>query len=126
MLGWFVCVYRQENSGVSQATNARQEGRLLAKWQTELYGLDWLETLVKENKAVEVATNSGYPVRYTALAKFIIPYIVDNPPNARKNWIADEGDALLPSWSGKTEINRLEIEKCQPDEWLLIETWDES
>jgi hypothetical protein len=126
MLGWFVCVYRQANSGTSPATNTRQDGCLLAKWQTGLYGLDWLDEFVKQGKAIEVATNHGYPVRYTALAKFIIPYIIDNPPNARKNWIADDGDMLLPSWSGNTEINKVEIDKCRADEWLLIETWDES
>lgn len=126
MLGWFVCIYRQLNSGKLPATNTRQEKGLLAKWQSELYGLDWLDMLVKEGKAAEVATNNGYPVRYTAQAKFIIPYLVDNPPNARGNWIADEGDVLLATWSGITEINKLEIDKCLPDEWLLIETWDES
>ncbi len=126
MLGWFVCIYRQANSGTFPATNTRQDGKLLAKWQTDLYGLDWLDKLVEEGKVIEVATNNGYPIRYTATAKFLIPYIADNPPNARENWIADEGDVLLPSWKGKTEINKIEMDKCSPDEWLLIETWDES
>ena len=127
MLGWFVCIYRKASARTSPATNARQQDEeLLAKWQTGLYGLDWLEKLVIEEKAIEIAANNGYPIRYTATAKYIIPFIVDNPPNAREQWIADEGDILLPSWNGKTEINKTDIDKCSPDEWLLIETWDES
>ncbi len=82
MLGWFVCIYRQANSGTLPATNTRQDGKLPAKWQTGLYGLDWLDKLVEEGKVIEVATNNGYPIRYTTTAKFLIPYIVDNPPNA--------------------------------------------
>ncbi len=126
MLGWFVCIYRQLKAGKLPAANTSQDEGLLAKWQTELYGLDWLDTLVKEGKAIEVATNSGYPVRYTAPAKFILPLVGSNPPHAREHWIADEGDVLLPTWSGKTVINKNELDKCLPDEWLLIETWDES
>ena len=101
MLGWFVCIYRQAISKTLPATNMRQDEGLLAKWQTGLYGLDWLNKLVEEGKALEVATNNGYPIRYTATAKHLIPYIVDNPPNARENWIADDGDVLLPSWKGE-------------------------
>jgi hypothetical protein len=126
MLGWLVCIYRQTNSGTLPATNTQQDEGLIAKWQTGLGGLDWLNQLVNEGKAIEVAGNNGYPIRYTATSKYIIPYIVDNPPNAMENWIADEGDVLLPSWTGRTEINKIEIDKCRPDEWLLIETWDES
>src|SRR5215211_1934978 len=126
MLGWLVCIYRQANSGTLPATNTPHDGRLLAKWQTELYGLDWLDKLVEEGEAIEVATNGGYPIRYTATAKYLIPYMVDNPPNAREHWIVEGGDVLLPSWKGETEISKIEIAKCSPDEWLLIETWDES
>jgi hypothetical protein len=126
MLGWFVCIYRQENARKLPVTNKPQDGGVLARWQTGLYGLDWLEKLVKEGKATLVAANDGYPIRYTAMTKYILPAITDTPPNARQNWMADEGDKLLPSWAGKTELNKIEIDKCDPNEWLMIETWDES
>jgi hypothetical protein len=126
MLGWLVCIFRQKDSGISPATNTPQKGEQLAIWQTNLYGLDWLHQLAEEGKVIEVGQNGGYPVRYTTLAKHLIPYIANSPPNAKAQWNVDEGDIILPSWKGKTQINKIEIDKCSPDEWLLIEAWDES
>ena len=126
MLGWFVCIFRQKDSGMAPATNKPQKGEQLAIWQTGLYGLDWLDKLVEEGKVLEVGQNSGYPMRYTTPAKYLIPFIADSPPNAKEHWNVDEGDVILPSWKGKTQINKIEIDKCSPDEWLLIEAWDES
>lgn len=127
MIGWFIAVYRQSNSGLLPATNTPHQGEKLARWQASLGGLDWIEKLVEEGKAIEVATNGGYPIRYTIPAKYLIPYLTVTPPNARENWIVDVEDVLIPSlWKGKTEINKKGIHKCDPDEWLLLEAWDES
>ena len=125
MLGWFVCVYRQSDP-TRPATNTPPKGALLARWQTHLYGLDWLDRLVQAGKVVLVADNNGYPLRYTGHARDLLPLLTDTPPNARAVWVADAGDILLSEWAGKTEIHPDEIAKCRPDEWLLVETWDES
>lgn len=125
MLGWHISVYRQQDEGTSPATAETPEGKRLAVWQTGLGGLEWLKELVKAGKAIDLGGN-GYPCRYTALAQHLIAELVDNPPKANQNWTFDQGDVLLEGWEGKTVIDRAAVADCRPDEWLLVDAWDES
>jgi len=125
MLGWHVSVYRQTDEGTSAATATSPEGPRLAAWQTGLDGLNWLDELVTDGKAIDLGGN-GYPCRYTATAKFLIPRILDKPPGARGTWIAGASDVLSKRWEGKTLVDRAAAAACRPDEWLLVEAWDES
>ncbi len=111
MLGWHIIVFRQDNSGVSPATFTSKEGSRLAVWQTGLHGLNWIDELVKEAKAVDLGGN-GYPLRYTAKSEHLVSHILPEPPLARATW--------------RTVIDPLVVSQCRPDEWLLIEAWDES
>jgi len=97
----------------------------LAVWQTGLSGLDWVDELLKAGKAIDLGGH-GYPCRYTATAENLIPRIVDEPPGARRIWTSGLGDILSEKWEGKTVIDRAAAACCRPDEWLLIEAWDES
>ena len=38
----------------------------------------------------------------------------------------EPGDILGTGWEGKTVVNRAVADACRPDEWLLVEAWDES
>jgi hypothetical protein len=125
MLGWHISIYRQTNDGSSSATVEPPEGTRLAVWQTGLGGLDWVQELVKANKAIDLGGN-GYPCRYTATAQNLIPQIIGEPPGARRIWASGENDILTEKWEGKTVIDRAAIAACRPDEWLLIVAWDES
>lgn len=125
MLGWNIAIYRQENNEITPATFESPVGQRLAIWQTGLGGLDWIEGLVKEGKVTNLGGN-GYPLRYTATVKNILPIIMSGPPSAKTTWSSDEGDVLLSNWEGKTVLDRPGIKKCNPDEWLLIEAFDES
>jgi hypothetical protein len=143
MLGYHIAVYRQpsevydgeevkridcltpaavpKDPSKGFLTLKRQD---LAVWQTDCYGLDWIEDLVKAGKAIRLR-GGGYPSLYTATAVNLITQIVDGPLRAndsRNNWV--EGD-VKPSVVG-TWINRTKAADCSPDEWLLIEAWDES
>ncbi|HMZ08212.1 MAG TPA: hypothetical protein PK078_11385 [Anaerolineales bacterium] len=124
MLGWFICAYRQAGSRQLPATQTSAKGIELAKWQASLSGLDWIEALVKEKKVIFLGGN-GYPLYYTASFKELQPFL-KNPPEARQTWAADPGDVLLPHWKGKTYIDQAGMDQCEPDEWLLVEVWDES
>lgn len=124
MLGWFVSVYRQPNGGISPAGMTSPMGAQLAVWQTGLYGLAWLDTMVTQGSVI-VLGGDGYPTRYTAHAQDLIPYLL-NPPEANEPWIVDGDSILLPGWKGKTTIQQTEINRCRPEEWLLVEIWDES
>ena len=48
------------------------------------------------------------------------------PTGARGPWGCDEGDVLTARWDDKTVIDRAAAVSCRPDEWLLVEAWDES
>jgi hypothetical protein len=88
-------------------------------------GLDWLNREVEAGRAIDLGGN-GYPVRYSATAKTPLPQILDGPPEARKHWLTDPGDIVNEKWEGKTVIDRDTAVQCGPDEWLLVEAWDES
>jgi len=125
MLGWNISVYKQDNDGSSQATTKSSTGIRLAVWQTGLEGLNWIEELVKTGKVISLG-GGGYPSRYTATAENLIPQIIDKPPMANKAWVRNENDIIIEGWEGKTVINRKDATDCRPNEWLLIEAWDES
>lgn len=125
MLGWNIGVYRQTENVTLPATVISQVGVRLAVWQTGFEGVDWIDKLVKENKVIDLGGN-GYPNRYTVTANNIIPFIKNNPPLAKDVWSSDEGDILTEKWEGKTVLDQSEIEKCPPDEWLIVDAWDES
>ncbi len=125
MLGWGIAVYHLADGGANPATSKSQLGTRIAVWQTWIYGLDWINKLVSEGKAINLGGN-GYPVLYTAKAEHLIPPILSGPPLAKEIWGFDHGDILLEGWEGKTVINQEEVEKCRPDEWLMFEAFDES
>lgn len=124
-LGWNIAVYRQETDGMRPATLEAAFGSRLAVWQTGLNGLDWLKRLAAEQLAIDLGGN-GYPCRYTARARAITPLLQSDPPLANRIWIQDAGDVVLAGWPGKTIQDIAAIEACSPDEWLIIEAWDES
>jgi hypothetical protein len=125
MLGWHISIYRQTNGGALPATMESTEGTRLAVWQTGLGGLDWLDELVKAGRAIYLGGN-GYPLRYTATAEHLIPRVVEEPPGAHRVWVYDPHDILTEKWEGKTVIDRNAAAACHPEEWLLVEAWDES
>lgn len=125
MLGWHISIYRQRDGGSSPASAESPEGTRLAVWQTGLGGLDWLDELVIAGKAIDLG-GKGYPCRYSATAENLIPHIIDEPPHANRVWVSGKDDILTNKWEGKTVIDREVIAACRPDEWLLVEAWDES
>jgi hypothetical protein len=124
-LGWNIGVYRQQNGGSTPASAGAPHGDRLAIWQTGLGGLDWLDDLVKQQKAIRLGGN-GYPTEYTAMADEILPMLRGEPPRAKKRWTFDEGDVILPGWLGKITKDVDAMHACRPDEWLVIQAWDES
>jgi hypothetical protein len=125
MYGWHISVFRQQSDGGSPASFDTAEGPTLAVWQAKLPGLDWIDALVDQGKALNLGGN-GYPSKYTAMAKHLVGVIRQSPPEANEVWSYDIGDILLPGWLGKTTLYDEVMEACRPEEWLIIEVWDES
>jgi len=125
MLGWHISVHRQQGGGASPGTAESREGARLAVWQAGLWGLEWIDELVKAGNAIDLG-GTGYPCRYTATARYLLPRIMEGPPEANAIWSSGAGDVLSERWEGRTVIDHEAAGQCGADEWLLITAWDES
>jgi hypothetical protein len=125
MSGYQVSVYRQQNDGSSPASFKAPQGTRLALWGAGVCGLDWIAELVRQEEAIFLG-GDGYPAQFTAMAKYVIPRLRDEPDFAQLPWKFDQGDTILPAWLGEPAQNTEAMEACGPDEWLLIEAWDQS
>ena len=106
MLGWHLKIYRQADGGASPATAQSSHGNHFASWGEEK--LAWLDELVKAGEAIDLG-GDGYPCRYTAAAEHLIPLITDTLTGVRNK-----------------VVNAAEVTRCRPEEWLLVEAWDQS
>ncbi|MEI7890141.1 MAG: hypothetical protein WCI34_07505 [Actinomycetes bacterium] len=126
MLGWHISLLRQQDSGrLEPATFESKSDTRVAVWQTGLHGLDWLADLAKEDRIVSLGGN-GYPIRYTGKANELLPRVGDKPPEALAHWVCGPNDILTDAWAGKTTFDQTELDNCTPEEWLIVEAWDES
>jgi hypothetical protein len=89
------------------------------------FGGIWLDELVEKGEAIHLGGN-GYPPRYTAAAHHLIPRIIDALPEGRLDWIYGTSDILSDQWARSRVIDRAPAANCRPDEWLLVDAWDES
>lgn len=120
MLGWNINVSRDRDKTGSPVNGS------LARWQTGLDGIDWIEKLVKEHRAITLAENNGYPVIYLAQMKDVRPVLLEGPPDARGTWQHDPDDIIMDWWQGSDKFNVELLNECHPEEWVSIEAWDES
>ena len=133
MLGWFITVHRKAFRRRRPASSASSVGLRIAAWQGGLDAVDWFEALVPEGSVIDLG-GDGYPRRFTARAGAILPTVLGGPPGANARWVAaahdrfidEPRDALGTGWLGHTTVDRDETARCRPDEWLVIQVWDES
>ena len=124
MLGWHVRVCRQQNEGTHPASFGADQGACLAVWQTGVYGLDWIYELVKEANAIDLGGN-GYPCEFTATAGHLTEAL-KRAPHTNATGVTRERDILSRDYLGKTTVSSEAIGACRPDEWLVVEAWDQS
>ena len=125
MLGWHITIYTQTKGGGSPACFGEPTSSRLAVWQAGLWGLNWIDDLVKDDKALSLGGN-GYHCEYTARILHLRETVLNGPPYEHKHWVCGEGDILTDQWLGKTTIDMAALTQCDPDEWVLIRAWDES
>jgi hypothetical protein len=125
MIGWHISIYRQRDGGSSPAEFETLEGARLAVWQTSWGGLGWFDELVKQDKAIDLG-GSGYPLRYTAQARYLTGRVLVGPPDANETWVRGPQDVVTDKWAGRTVVDGNVVGACAPDEWLIVEAWDES
>lgn len=124
MIGFEIFVYRADLVTDPEAYWP-EEHALLASWLVGgFHGLDWIDELVKVGKANDLG-GSGYPLRYTAMAKDFIPTLLKGIPRPAGSPIIGDDYYLPAGWVGKPEIQQ-NLSAVPGDELLLINAWDQS
>ena len=124
MTGWLISIYRKKSRLSSPASAKSVRGERLAIWQSGVWGRKWIDELVESGKSIQLQ-GGGYPNLYTGRSKYILPRISD-PPDVNTSWICGPDDLVGDGWEGGTVIDATAIARCDPDEWLIIQVWDES
>ena len=124
--GWHISAYRKSADRFLPASCDSDYGERLAVWQGEWSALEWLKELCSNDVGIDLGGN-GYPSRITAPARLLLPNMTAGPPNARDVSVSGPRDVIdFSVWPGRTTFDDSQIKECHPDEWLLIEIWDES
>ena len=125
-MGWLFIVRAQTEGDPD--TDHEGEGRAekaleLARWEAGLGSTAWVDGLVNDGRAAKLAAG-GYPNKYAALAKDVLPLLKDGPPlHAGPPVVGD--DYYTPGgWTGKAQFNAERINACSPSVMLTVETWD--
>jgi hypothetical protein len=121
MLGWEIFITRKE-----PGLNEPSAESSLASWKTGLNGDNWLRDLVKQGLAQDLGSNGGYPHLYSAKAKEIIPIISRGAPAYKGGLVVGEDYVLDGGKNWDININQSKLSKCDPDDVLIIEAWDQS
>ncbi|MEU8779092.1 hypothetical protein [Streptomyces sp. NPDC048606] len=114
MLAFNVSIYIPNPEQAQDPKNSKiyRHEKTLASWTTPTTGVSigWLDELERQGKAEEVLS-SGYPVRFTAHARDVLPLLA--------------GGSLFEK--GSTPFLKPElIAACPEDELLFIDAWDQS
>lgn len=112
MLGWEIIISNGD--------------KRVASWMVGSGGTTWLRDLAKGGKVKDVAVNCGYPHVFSAPAKLLVPILTNGIPQEGGSLII--GDDYVISGNGvwDLEINTEYLNKCQPEDELVIEAWDQS
>jgi hypothetical protein len=125
MLGWHISIFRLKERGPEPPDALAERAELMAVWQSDARGLDWIDPLLRNGQATTISAN-GYPSLYAVRALSLLPVTSNGPPHANPVWKREPGDVIGPVWLGKTTIRSDVLAQCEPNEWLLVEAWDES
>jgi len=130
MLGWGIIVYALSPEEKDRADQNERESAILAKWDAGLFGIRWLAELVQSG-AAEQLSKYGYPNKYTAKAKHILPIIKGEDVQLSDDecWVfcTDENGeeiAQPPGWSKTLQFHEDRILACTVDQILTIDAWD--
>lgn len=90
-----------------------------------MFGLDWLDQLVKDKKAIDLGGN-GYPNKYVIAAGTLLPIIKSGLPANGSSLVIGDDYVLPEGWSGEINWNQQEVMACHSTDQLVVEAWDQS
>lgn len=109
MQGWSITITR-ETPEQRDSSGPFDKESLLARWDTGSFGTRWVKHLAEAGKASE-HLRGGYPNRYVALARDVLP-LIDNYAIAWDDRVRD------------LKLHRDKIAACPPEQAVTIEVWD--
>ncbi len=121
MLGWSISIYRHINNPILNKT----EAVLIAQWETSVYGICWIDDLVKEGKAKDLG-RFGYPSRYSITAGVLLPIIKSGLPSHDSPLVIGDDYIMPEGWNSELQIDLQKLSDCPSDEILFIHAWDQS
>lgn len=121
MIGWWIGVAKQTPQ--ERDASADKKAMIIASWEAGVGALDWLDRLAGEGKATKLSA-SGYPCRYVALAKDVLPLIASGPPPHTGLTIIGD-DYVSPNGLVRNiALDTVKFQACAPDQVLTIDAWD--
>lgn len=98
-------IYRQADGGASPATEASPKGDQIDSVMWTSRDDSWLDLLTRSGKALRV-DDGGWKCTATARDLMHCSYFFD-------------------AYDGCDHFSRRALAACRPDEWLLIDVWDD-
>lgn len=130
MIGWWVIV--SEQTPEERDADPDRKAKQLASWETGAGGLRWLHELVAKGEAWEHELKGGYPNRYTAMARDLLPLLEGGPPLSKGMDIyaydefAKESKMVWGDRNWNVILHSDRLAACAPDKRLTVEVWDQS
>ena len=124
MLGWDILIHKEHSESTNELDwRLPNKDNVLATWQASLGGDDWLIELVEMDKA-KCLGGCGYPIRYLAKVKDVLPLIQAGPPTHRGPLVIGEDYVTPRGWVSDATINLEMFNLENPDSVIVIDTWD--
>ncbi len=115
MLGWMIIV----RPGVDAS-----DSDVLAKWETSVSGIDWLDALERDGKA-QCVSRHGYPTRFLVPAECVLPYLRSGHPPLHDGPEVIGDDYVTPrGWSGPMTIDNDRLASCNSTHSWTVDAWD--
>ena len=122
MLGFSVSIYRQDDYKKFNAPEVFDYR--LASWTVGTRGLDWLDSLVKAGKAT--MKGNGYPFWYETKAEWVLPVISAGPVPYDGPVVIGEDYVMPKGWTGAMKVFQSNVDRCKPEDDLLVVACDQS
>ena len=122
MLGWefFISPRADAESG-----SEGQPARLIANWRAGLGGTEWVDSLVRQERAKNCGGN-GYPLRYEISAATLLTVLESGIPRHRGPRVIGDDYQLPADYIGDVTIDLGRLRALPPDDVLCVEAWDQS
>ena len=123
MLGWMIVVSTMTPEEMDQSSTDTKKATVLARWEVGPGGINWIEDLASAGKGTKLY-GGGYPNRYTATARDVLPVLAGEPPTESGPTIIGDDYVKSWDWSSKISLYPDRIAACPVDHVLTIDAWD--